>query len=117
MKVFLVAVSAGCAGLAGGLYALHFQFVSPDQFELLQAAMMLACVIVGGIGSTLGPPIGAAIVIALPQLITMLELPPAMMAAIQGMLFTGLVLAFLFLRPQGLFGSSALVGRSRIEAK
>ncbi len=117
IKVFLVAISAACAGLAGGLYALHFQFVSPDQFELLHAAMMLACVIVGGIGSTLGPPVGAAIVIALPQLITMLELPPAIMAAIQGMLFTGLVLAFLFLRPQGLFGSSALVGHSRVEAK
>jgi branched-chain amino acid transport system permease protein len=117
IKVFLVAVSAGCAGLAGGLYALHFQFVSPDQFELLQAAMMLACVIVGGIGSSMGPPVGAAVVIALPQLITMLNLPPSIMAALQGMLFTGLVIAFLFFRPQGLFGSSVLVGGSRVEAK
>lgn len=117
IKVFLVAVSAGCAGLAGGLYALHFQFVSPDQFELLQAAMMLACVIVGGIGSSLGPAVGAAVVIALPQLITMISLPPTVMAALQGMLFSGLVLGFLFLRPQGLAGSTTLVGGSRVEAK
>ena len=43
--------------------------------------------------------------IAIPQAITFLNLPPAVMAPMQGIIFTTLVMLFLFLRPAGLVGA------------
>jgi branched-chain amino acid transport system permease protein len=59
-------------------------------------------VVVGGMGSTWGPVVGAVLLLALPQAITFLRLPLSYMAPLQGMIFTLLVILFLFLRPQGL---------------
>jgi branched-chain amino acid transport system permease protein len=39
---------------------------------------------------------------ALPQAISFLALPPSILGPIKGLLFTGLVLIFMFFRPQGL---------------
>ena len=105
LKVAIFALGCGLAGLAGGLYAYYFQYVSPEQFDVLQSAAILTMVVLGGMGTTMGPVIGAAILIAVPQAITFLELPPNVMAPLQGIIFTTLVLAFMFLRPAGLVGA------------
>lgn len=102
IKIVIFAIGSGLAGLAGGLYAHYFQYLSPDQFEILQSAIILTMVVVGGMGTTWGPVVGAVLLVALPQAITFLNLPPSVMAPLQGMIYTLLVLAFLFLRPQGL---------------
>ena len=104
IKTAIFAVGSGLAGLAGALYAHHFQFLSPEQFGIVQSALILTMVVVGGMGTTAGPVVGALLLTALPQAITFLNLPPSIMAPLQGMLYTGLVLVFLFLRPAGLFG-------------
>ena len=59
MKVIIFAIGCGIAGLAGGLYALYFQFVSPEQFEILHSAAILTMVVLGGMGTTSGPVVGA----------------------------------------------------------
>lgn len=106
IKITIFAVGSGLAGLAGALYGHFFQFLSPEQFGITQSSMILTMVVVGGMGTTWGPVIGAILLTALPQAITFLNLPPSVMAPVQGMLYTGLVLAFLFLRPAGLVGKS-----------
>jgi len=107
MKIVLFAVGSGLAGLAGGLYAHYFLFVTPEQFEILYSAGMLTMVVVGGLGTVWGPALGAILLEALPQAINFLKLPSSIMAPLQGILFTGLVLIFLFTRPQGLVGTRA----------
>ena len=104
IKITIFAAGSGLAGLAGALYAHYFQFLSPEQFGIVQSALILTMVVVGGMGTTLGPIVGALLLTALPQAITFLNLPPSVMAPVQGMLYTGLVLVFLFLRPAGLVG-------------
>jgi branched-chain amino acid transport system permease protein len=104
IKITIFAAGSGLAGLAGALYAHYFQFLSPEQFGIVQSALILTMVVVGGMGTTLGPIVGALLLTALPQAITFLNLPPSIMAPVQGMLYTGLVLVFLFLRPAGLVG-------------
>jgi len=59
-------------------------------------------VVVGGMGSVLGPVVGAVLLLLLPEAITFLNLPSAIMGPLQGVIFTALVILFLFLRPQGL---------------
>jgi branched-chain amino acid transport system permease protein len=104
IKTAIFAVGSGIAGLAGALYAHYSEFLSPEQFGIVQSALILTMVVVGGMGTTAGPVVGALLLTALPQAITFLNLPSSVMAPLQGMLYTGLVLVFLFVRPAGLVG-------------
>ena len=104
----IFAVGSGLAGLAGALYAHYFQFLSPEQFEHHPVG---ADPDDGG-GRRHGHDaggrcVGALLLTALPQAITFLNLPPSVMAPLQGMLFTGLVLVFLFVRPQACSANGA----------
>ena len=107
IKTTIFAVGSGIAGLAGALYAHYSEFLSPEQFGITQSALILTMVVVGGMGTTSGPVVGALLLTALPQAITFLNLPSAIMAPLQGMLYTGLVLVFLFVRPSGLMAKKA----------
>jgi len=118
IKVVVFAIGCGIAGIAGGLYAFYFQYVSPEQFEVLHSAAMLTMVVLGGMGTTFGPVVGAIVLIAIPQAITFLNLPPAVMAPMQGIIFTTLVMLFPFLRPAGLVGALSkdrMAGRTALE--
>ena len=105
MKIAIFAIGCGMAGGAGGLYAYYFQYISPDQFEVLASAAILTMVVLGGMGTAFGPVVGAVLLLAIPQAITFLHLPPGIMAPMQGIIFTVLVLLFLFLRPAGILGA------------
>jgi len=102
IKLAIFAIGSGFAGIAGGIYAYYYQYISPDQFEILQSGMLLTMVVVGGMGSHLGPVVGAVLLLLLPQAISFLNLPPSVMAPLQGVIFTTLVIVFIFWRPQGL---------------
>jgi branched-chain amino acid transport system permease protein len=102
MKIAIFALGSGLAGLAGALYAHYFRFLTPEQFELVQSAAILTMVVVGGMRTTWGPVVGALLLEALPQALTFLNFPPSVLGPVQGLLFTGLVLVFMFFRPQGL---------------
>jgi branched-chain amino acid transport system permease protein len=102
IKVSLFALGSGIAGFAGALYAHYFRFVTSEQFEILMSAALLTMVVVGGLRTPWGPVVGAILLQVLPQAITFLNLPPVLLGPLQGLLFTGLVLVFMFLRPGGL---------------
>lgn len=57
------------AGLAGGLYAGLFSFVSPSAFGVNIAILFLLMVVFGGRGSIVGPLIGAFVLVNLPQIV------------------------------------------------
>jgi branched-chain amino acid transport system permease protein len=102
IKMTIFALGSGMAGVAGGIYGYYYQYITPDQFQILQSAMILTMVVVGGMGSVWGPVVGAVLLIVLPEAITFLNLPSEVMGPLQGVIFTLLVIVFLFLRPQGL---------------
>jgi branched-chain amino acid transport system permease protein len=102
MKISIFALGSGIAGFAGALYAHYFRFVTVEQFEILMSSAILTMVVVGGLRSPWGPVVGAVLLQILPQAITFLNLPPVLLGPLQGLLFTGLVLVFMFLRPGGL---------------
>jgi branched-chain amino acid transport system permease protein len=67
MKMMAFAISAIIAGVAGSLYAHTMRFISPEFFSLGLTIILLAMVLIGGRGTILGPAIGAALLIALPE--------------------------------------------------
>ena len=102
LKLWVIGLASGIAGFAGGLYALFFRFLAPEQFDIMQSNVILTMVIVGGMRTTWGPVVGAVLLEILPQAITFLNLPPSILGPVQGLIFTGLVLVFMFTRPGGL---------------
>ncbi len=67
MKMLAFAISAVLAGIAGGLYAHTVRFISPEFFSLGLTIILLAMVLIGGRGTIIGPVIGAALLITLPE--------------------------------------------------
>jgi branched-chain amino acid transport system permease protein len=61
------AIGAAYAGLAGGLYASQVQFIDPALFTVGASIMMYLMVVVGGPGYFLGPVLGAAVGVVLPE--------------------------------------------------
>ena len=104
MKIAIFALSAGIAGMAGGLYAHTFQFLSPTQFGIETSTALLTMVVVGGTATIWGPVLGAGVITVVPQAIQFLRLPVSVSSPLQGIIFSVLVLVFLFVRPQGLMG-------------
>jgi branched-chain amino acid transport system permease protein len=61
------AIGAAYAGIAGGLYASQVGFIDPALFTVGQSIMMYLMVVVGGPGYFLGPVLGSAVGVVLPE--------------------------------------------------
>src|SRR5256714_5273321 len=53
-KLVAFTLGTAIAGLAGGLYAYFTQFIVPDSFGFIVSVMLMAMVVIGGTGATLG---------------------------------------------------------------
>ncbi len=67
IKVGAFAIGAAAAGLGGGMYAHYTTFLSPLAFGLSIAIIAVAYVLVGGLGSWLGPVAGVLFFLALTE--------------------------------------------------
>ncbi|MGV3729043.1 branched-chain amino acid ABC transporter ATP-binding protein/permease [Hydrogenophaga sp.] len=97
VKVVAFALSAACAGLAGGLFAPLSGFVTPHTFGFVQSILFVLVVMLGGAGSVAGPLVGALIVGLLPELLSSLE-------EYRLLFFGGLLLLVLWAAPDGMVG-------------
>lgn len=61
------AIGAAFAGIAGGLYASQVGFIDPALFTVGASIMMYLMVVVGGPGYFLGPVLGSAVGVVLPE--------------------------------------------------
>jgi branched-chain amino acid transport system permease protein len=107
-KTLSFALSAALAGLGGALYAHQIQFLSPDQFNILQSIDLLLMVVIGGLGSVHGAFLGAIFLISMPQLIALGKdwLPAAVGQApgLQSAVYGAVLVAFVLFEPLGLYG-------------
>ncbi len=70
LKVAVFVFSAGLAAFAGSLYAHAYAFVTPDLAGFMHSVELIVMIVIGGLGSVYGSVIGAAIVVILPQVLT-----------------------------------------------
>ncbi|MET0277767.1 MAG: branched-chain amino acid ABC transporter ATP-binding protein/permease, partial [Pseudorhodoplanes sp.] len=104
VKTVSFALSAVLTGLAGAMFAPLLMFVAPSNFPFSQSILFLLAVIVGGAGWTLGPVVGAAISVVLPEILSGL-------AEYRLLFFGGLLLVVLWLAPDGVIGTVAKLWR------
>nr|WP_237708083.1 branched-chain amino acid ABC transporter permease [Oceanicola sp. S124] len=97
-KLIAFTLSALLAGVAGGVKALVFQIASLADLHFMTSADALLMTLIGGVGTILGPVVGAAIVVTLQREFAEFG---AWVIVVQGAAF---VLCVLFLR-QGVVGT------------
>jgi branched-chain amino acid transport system permease protein len=68
-KAFAFGLGAAIAGLAGVFYPGFVGTLVPDAFGIIESFTMMAMVIVGGMGTMIGPVIGAVVLTFLPELL------------------------------------------------
>ena len=66
-------LTAGCAGLGGGVFAILAQSVTPGSFSLNLSLNLVLAVVVGGLGSLAGAVWGSALLVLLPYLTSTLS--------------------------------------------
>jgi branched-chain amino acid transport system permease protein len=96
-KIFSFALSSFLAGVAGGLYAHLFRYIGPQSFTFWESVQFIVFVVVGGVGTVLGPICGAAFLTVLPEA---LRFTVEYQTLIYGVV---LVLVLLFM-PEGILG-------------
>ncbi len=95
-KVTAFVTGAFFAGIAGGLYAHHKQFLSPTGFDFLKSIDIVVMVILGGMGRTAGVIIAAILLTLLPEVLRQF-------ADYRMIIYSLLIIALMLTRPQGLF--------------
>jgi branched-chain amino acid transport system permease protein len=98
-KLLALAIGAAFAGLGGVLFASRNQFTGPEDHTLMVSINVLALVIVGGMGSIPGIILGAFALKGLPEILRELDI-------YRLMVFGGLLVVMMILRPEGLWPAS-----------
>jgi len=102
LKVRALTLGAACAGLTGGLYASWTSFISPGIFTSSASVLILATVLLGGIGNIWGAVFGAIVLTALPEGLRFAHVPGANAQLWQQMIYGLLLILLMAVRPGGL---------------
>ena len=99
-KTKLVAFSLGAfwAGIIGVVFAAKTTFINPASFTFLESAIILAIVVLGGMGSIVGVIFGALVLILLPEYLRALS-------EYRMLAFGAILVAMMVFRPQGLISN------------
>ncbi len=100
LKLSAFATGAMCAGLAGSFFATRQGFISPESFTFMESAVILAIVVLGGMGSQIGIVLAAVLLVGLPEWFREFQQ--------YRMLAFGIVMVLIMLwRPSGLLSARA----------
>ncbi len=97
-KLLAFAMGGAVGSLGGALFAVQIGSLTPASFQIIVSITALAVVILGGMGSIPGVVAGAAVLIGLPGLLREFE-------EFRLLIYGGVLVAIMILRPQGLIPS------------
>jgi len=69
MKLLAFAMGASFGGVAGGMFAAIQSFISPESFVLVESVMVVAMVVLGGMGNIPGVILGAVLLAFVPEIL------------------------------------------------
>ncbi len=112
LKLLAFGMGATFGGVSGAMFAAFQGFISPESFSLMESVMIVAMVVLGGVGHLPGVILGAVLLSALPEVLRYVAGPLQDMtggrldASILRSLLTALaMISVMLLRPRGLWPS------------
>ncbi|MFA7666056.1 MAG: branched-chain amino acid ABC transporter permease [Burkholderiaceae bacterium] len=110
-KVLIFGVGSMLAGVGGAMQAYMVGFIGPDSFTLMLSIGFLAAIVVGGLGTIWGALVAGLFLQFVPSFAS--DLGQALAGAVYG----GILIACMFLMPNGIVGSLIGFARKRAEAQ
>ena len=112
MKLLAFGTGATFGGVSGTLFAAFQGFVSPESFSLMESVMIVAMVVLGGIGHLPGVILGAVMLSALPEVLRYVAGPLQSMTGgrldasiLRQLLIALAMISVMLIRPRGLWPS------------
>jgi branched-chain amino acid transport system permease protein len=110
LKLLAFGMGATFGGVSGGMFAAFQGFVSPESFSLMESVMIVAMVVLGGIGHLPGVILGALLLAALPEVLRHVAGPLQAMtdgrldsAILRQLLIALAMITIMLMRPRGLW--------------
>jgi len=112
-KLLSFAISAFYAGVAGALFATFMRSAVPEDYMFTNSILLLAMVLVGGLGRIVGTVFGVVFVTLIPVLLDLIVSYIAnvydpnftmYLAPMKEFVFGGLIILFIIFEPEGLVG-------------
>ena len=110
MKLLAFGMGATFGGVAGSMFGAFQGFVSPESFSLMESVMIVAMVVLGGIGHLPGVILGAVLLSALPEVLRYVAGPLQEMTGgrldasiLRQLLIAVAMITIMLMRPRGLW--------------
>ncbi|HVL43439.1 MAG TPA: ABC transporter ATP-binding protein [Acidovorax sp.] len=110
MKLLAFGMGASFGGVSGAMFGAFQGFVSPESFSLMESVMIVAMVVLGGIGHIPGVILGAVLLSALPEVLRYVASPLQAMtdgrldsAILRQLLIALAMIIIMLMRPRGLW--------------
>ena len=110
MKLLAFGMGATFGGVAGSMFGAFQGFVSPESFSLMESVMIVAMVVLGGIGHLPGVILGAVLLSALPEVLRYVASPLQALTGgrldasiLRQLLIALAMISVMLLRPRGLW--------------
>ncbi len=114
-KVQIFMIGGALASIAGVIYATYITYIDPTSFTVMESIFIISIVIIGGAGNLWGSVVGAAVLVALPELLRFVGLPNSVAANIRQILYGGLLIVFMLWRPKGFIGEDVFSKKEIVE--
>jgi branched-chain amino acid transport system permease protein len=112
LKLLAFGMGATFGGVSGAMFASFQGFISPESFSLMESVMIVAMVVLGGIGHLPGVILGAIALSALPEVLRYVAGPLQAMTGgrldasiLRQLLIALAMISIMLLRPRGLWPS------------
>jgi branched-chain amino acid transport system permease protein len=112
LKLLAFGMGATFGGVSGAMFASFQGFISPESFSLMESVMIVAMIVLGGIGHLPGVVLGAILLSALPEVLRYVAGPLQSMtdgrldsAILRQLLIALAMISIMLLRPRGLWPS------------
>jgi branched-chain amino acid transport system permease protein len=112
MKLLAFGMGASFGGVSGAMFAAFQGFVSPESFSLMESVMIVAMIVLGGLGHIPGVILGAVMLSALPEVLRYVAGPLQEMTGgrldasiLRQLLIALAMISIMLLRPRGLWPS------------
>ncbi|MGA0882496.1 MAG: branched-chain amino acid ABC transporter permease, partial [Burkholderiaceae bacterium] len=114
VKLIAFAMGASFGGIAGAMFSAFQGFVSPESFGLMESIVLVAMVVLGGMGNVWGVVLGAVLLYAIPEALRHLARPIQLYLlgeewiapeALRMLLFGLSMVLIMLLRPRGILAT------------
>lgn len=115
IKIAVMVIASAFAGVAGTILVAIVSYLHPDNFSVMLSIIIVAYVVVGGLGNMWGAALGAVLLLSVPEIITATDLVPSHLLGPMERIVYGLILMlFVWFRPKGIVPERPVLNVGRL---